>query len=73
MRRTHWFGEDVETIDTTLDRLPGLLPVFERYGLGRNKFRDVISRPSANGADSLPVGVVSKNYVLVSTPRPSAR
>ena len=63
MRRTHWFGEDVEAIDTTFDRLPALLPVFERYGLGCNKFSDVISRSSANGADPLPVGVVSKKLM----------
>lgn len=65
MTRTHWFGEDVATIDTTLDSLPSRLPVFDRYAFGANRFRDVIVRRSPGDADPLPVGVVSKAYVLV--------
>lgn len=61
MIRTHWFGENVATIDTTLDDLPARLPVFDRYPLGRNRFRDLIVRR----APPLPIGTVSKKYVLV--------
>jgi hypothetical protein len=62
MRRSHWFGEDVRSIQTTLDELPALLPAFDRYGLGRNRFQDVIV--PRNAVDT-PVAAVSKNYVLV--------
>ena len=63
MRAAHWFGEEVQRINTTLDELPKLLPVFDRYGLGSNRFLDVIAR--RDGGESLPVATVSKNYVLV--------
>jgi hypothetical protein len=63
MRRAHWFREEVRTIATTLDELPRLLPVFDRYGLGSNRFHDVIVRRDRGG--QLPVATVSKNYVLV--------
>lgn len=63
MRAPHWFGEDVERINTTLDELPKLLPVFDRYGLGANRHLDVISRRDSGGP--LPVATVSKSYVLV--------
>jgi hypothetical protein len=63
MRRRHWFGEDVQRVQTTLDQLSTLLPTFERYGLGRNRFQDIIARRDATG--SLPVAAVSKRYVLV--------
>ena len=65
MTRTHWCGEDVTTIDTTLALLPETLPVFDRKPFGRNRLRDVILRPSIVGAEPVPVGVVSKHYVLV--------
>lgn len=65
MTRTHWCGEDVATIDTTLALLPDTLPMFDRKPFGRNRLRDVILRPSNVGADPVPVGVVSKQYVLV--------
>ena len=65
MTRLHWCGEDVATIDTTLALLPGVLPVFDRQPFGRNRLRDLIVRPSIVGADPVPVGVVSKHYVLV--------
>jgi hypothetical protein len=65
MTRTHWCGEDVATIDTTLALLPGVLPVFDRKPFGRNRLRDLIVRPSVIGAGPVPVGVVSKQYVLV--------
>jgi hypothetical protein len=35
LTRTHWFGEDVATIDTTLDSLPSRLPVFDRYEIAQ--------------------------------------
>ena len=63
MTRTHWFGEDVRRVNTTLDQLQSLLPVFDRYGLGRNRFQDVIVWKRTDGP--LPVGTVSKSYVLV--------
>lgn len=63
MRRPHWFREEVRSITTTLDELPKLLPVFDRYGLGSNRFHDVIARRDRGG--QLPVATVSKNYVLV--------
>ena len=59
MRRPHWFREEVRTITTTLDELPKLLPVFDRYGLGSNRFHDVIVRRDRGG--QLPVATVSKN------------
>jgi hypothetical protein len=65
MTRTHWCGEDIVTTDTTLALLPDVLPTFERKPFGRNRLRDVILRPSIVGAPPVPVGVVSKNYVLV--------
>lgn len=65
MIRTHWLGENVRTIDTTLDRLPALLPTFERFAFGRNRLRDVIARDASADAEALPVAVVSKKYVLV--------
>ena len=65
MRRTHWFGEDVETIDTTLDELPAHLPVFDRYPLGANRFHDLIARRATGDGRALPIDVVSKKYVLV--------
>lgn len=55
----------METIDTTLDGLPSRMPVFDRYAFGGNRFRDVIVRRSPDSVDPLPVGVVSKRYVLV--------
>jgi hypothetical protein len=55
----------VATIDTTLAMVPGVMPVFDRYGFGRNRFRDVIVRRSLTDIDPLPVGTVSKRYVLV--------
>ena len=65
MRRTHWCGEDVTTLDTTLALVPDTLPVFDRKPFGRNRLRDVILRRSIVGATPVPVGVVSKQYVLV--------
>lgn len=65
MRRTHWFGEEVETIDTTLDALAGRLPVFDRYPFGANRFHDLIARRPTGPAAALPIGLVSKKYVLV--------
>ncbi|MEO6238337.1 MAG: DUF932 domain-containing protein [Vicinamibacterales bacterium] len=65
MTRKHWFGEDVVTIDTTLGRLPKWIPAFERQPFGRNRFHDVIIRRSRADEESIPVGLVSKNYVLV--------
>jgi Domain of unknown function (DUF932) len=65
MGRTHWCGEDVQTLETTLGELPGLMPRFERYAFGRNRFRDVIVRTSPDEAQPLPIGTVSKQYVLV--------
>jgi hypothetical protein len=61
----HWFGEDVDRIDTTLAELPRVLPTFERRAFGRNRLRDVIARSSVDGGEALPVGLVSKRYVLV--------
>jgi hypothetical protein len=63
MRRAHWFRETVHTHDTTLAGLDALLPRTERYGLGRNRFRDVIVREGPGGP--LPVGTLSKRYTLV--------
>ncbi|MEO6238334.1 MAG: hypothetical protein ABIQ52_15150 [Vicinamibacterales bacterium] len=63
--RKHWFGEDVVTIDTTLDRLPKWIPAFERQPFGRNRFHDVIVRRSAAGAAPIPVGLFSKHHVRV--------
>ena len=37
MRKMHWIGEEVEKVETTLDELGSLLPVFDRYGLGRTR------------------------------------
>lgn len=65
MARTRWFGEDVETIDATLGELSTRLPVFHRQPFGANRFHDVITRKPAEGAEPLPVGLVSKKYVLV--------
>ena len=65
MTRTHWCGEDVASIDTTLALLPGVLPVFDRRPFGRNRLRDLIVRASIAGTGPVPVGVVSKHYVLV--------
>jgi len=61
--KTHWLGENVEQIDTTLDQIEQLLPVFARYGLGKNKFLDVIVRDGPG--EPLPVATVSKRYALV--------
>jgi len=61
----HWHGERVAAINTTLDMVPGVLPVFERRAFGRNQFRDVIVRNSTAGDEPLPVATVSKKYVLV--------
>jgi hypothetical protein len=61
--RTHWLGEDVRTIDTTLDQIERLLPVFARHGLGTNRFLDVIVREGPG--EPLPVATVSKRYALV--------
>ncbi len=63
VRRPHWFRENVHTHDTTLADLEALLPRFERYDLGRNRFRDVIVRDGPDGP--LPVGMVSKRYALM--------
>jgi hypothetical protein len=63
--RTHWFGEDVNRIDTTLAELPRILPTFERRAFGRNRLHDVIARAPGRGREALPVGLVSKKYVLV--------
>jgi hypothetical protein len=60
---THWLGDDVERIDTTLDQIDPLLPVFVRSGLGKNRFLDLITRDEAG--ESLPVATVSKRYTLV--------
>ena len=37
MARTHWFGEDVATIDTTLEAAPSLMPTFDRGPFGANR------------------------------------
>jgi hypothetical protein len=65
MATTHWLGERVSRIDTTLEQLPRILPTFERRAFGRNRFHDVIERAVPQGMAPLPVGVVSKKYVLV--------
>jgi hypothetical protein len=65
MTSTHWFGERVRTLVTTLGQLPTHLPVFDRYQFGRNRFRDVIVRRASENAHPMPVGLVSKKYVLV--------
>lgn len=65
MARTHWFGEDVESIDTTLAVAPSLMPTFERRPFGANRFHDIIERLPTDTADRLQVGLVSKQYVLV--------
>lgn len=62
MRRNHWFGERVDTFDTTLAALPDTLPAFERTSFGANRFRDVITR---KGDKPMPVATVSKRYVLI--------
>jgi hypothetical protein len=62
MQRQHWFGEDVDTLETTLADLRSALPVFERRGFGANRFRDVIVR---TGDTPMPVATVSKSYVLI--------
>jgi len=63
--RTHWFGEDVDTIDTTLAAVPSLLPAFDRSAFGANRFHDVIARRPREDDEPLQVGIVSKQYVLV--------
>ena len=63
--RTHWFGEDVENIETTLEAAPSLMPTFDRGPFGANRFHDVIERRPTGGADPLHIGLVSKQYVLV--------
>ena len=63
--RTHWFGEDVESIDTTLAGAPSLMPTFDRSPFGANRFHDVVSRRPTDGAEPLQIGLVSKQYVLV--------
>jgi hypothetical protein len=65
MTRTHWFGENVKTIVTTLGELPEHLPVFDRCQFGINRFRDVIVRRATQFTHPVPVGLVSKRYVLV--------
>src|SRR5436190_3656471 len=65
MNRTHWLGENVRTLATTLGELPEHLPVFDRYRFGRNRFKDVIVRRARGRAKPIPVGLVSKKYVLV--------
>src|SRR6478672_5616159 len=65
MTRNHWCGEDVATIDTTLAMVPAVMPVFERRPFGRNRFHDMIVRRSVTRTDPLPIGTVSKKYVLV--------
>jgi hypothetical protein len=65
MNRTHWLGENVRTLATTLGELPEHLPLFDRYRFGRNRFRDVIVRRARGRANPIPVGLVSKRYVLV--------
>ena len=63
--RTHWFGEDVDNIDTTLEAAPSLMPTFDRGPFGVNRFHDVIERRPTDGADPMHIGLVSKQYVLV--------
>lgn len=65
MIRTHWLGENVRTLATTLGDLPEHLPVFDRYRFGRNRFKDVIVRRARGNSNPVPVGLVSKKYVLV--------
>jgi hypothetical protein len=65
MARTHWCGEDVATMDTTLAMVPAVMPVFERQPFGRNRFHDMIVRRSVTRTDPLPIGTVSKKYILV--------
>ena len=65
MQTAHWFGEPVRTIDTTLDAAASLTPAFERVPLGANRYHDLIVRPTHDGPGALPVGTVSKRYVLV--------
>ena len=57
--RTHWFGEDVDSIDTTLEAAPSLMPTFDRAPFGANRFHDVIARRPTGGTDPLLVGLVS--------------
>jgi hypothetical protein len=61
----HWLGENVRTLATTLGDLPGHLPVFDRCHFGRNRFKDVIIRRGRGSSEPVPVGLVSKRYVLV--------
>jgi hypothetical protein len=65
MTRTHWFGEDVDSIDTTLEAAASLMPTFDRRPFGANRFHDVIARRPTACADLLQIGLVSKQYVLV--------
>ena len=65
MTSTHWFGEKVRTLGTTLGQLPAHLPVFDRYQFGHNRFKDFIVRRATKNADAVPVGLVSKKSVLV--------
>src|SRR4051812_827145 len=65
MQTAHWFGEPVRAIDTTLDIAPSLTPVFRRVPFGANRYHDLIVRPARDAAEPLPIGTVSKSYVLV--------
>ena len=65
MIRTHWLGENVRTLATNLGDLPEHLPVFDRYRFGGNRFKDVIMRRARGSRNPIPVGLVSKKYVLV--------
>lgn len=61
-----WFGEPMTKVPGDLEAACDRMPTFTRVPFGANATRDVIVRdPSDLFTEALPVGVVSKRYVLL--------
>jgi Domain of unknown function (DUF932) len=65
--RRHWHGDPAHKISGSLAEVLAHIPTFDRTPLGLNRRLDMIVRATAGdeGETTLPVGVVSKKYVLV--------
>lgn len=66
LRKSHWLGEPAVTFTGPLGELAARIPEFDRMPFGGNPRLDMIVRRAATAREiPVPVGVVSKRYVLV--------
>jgi hypothetical protein len=77
LKNAHWLNSEIIESEGTLPDMIGLVPEFERRGFGleqdasrktrlNTNYDMIVRKPFADDADHVPLGVVSKGYVLIS-------